>query len=124
MHRFLPALLLYLTTHAANARITDDWRKLRNQAHSIGVDSLCAQPGPACLTHYFTQIVYGRTPRRMSYRGLSEHSDTVQINRLTHQFLAGAAFGWGRLVPAVGFARITGSALPATDRLLYALSGG
>ena len=90
MHRFLPALLLYLTTLAANAQLADDWRKLRNQAHAIGVDSLCAQPDSACLTRYFTQIVYGRTPRRMSYRGVSERVDTVRINRLTHQFLAGA----------------------------------
>ena len=90
MHRFLPGLLLCLTTLTANAQIADDWRKLRDQAHSIGVDSLCPQPDPACLTRYFTQIIYGRTPRRMSYQGLPERVDTVRINRLTLQFLDGA----------------------------------
>ena len=89
MRRFLAGLLLYLTTYTASAQIAGDWTRLRTYAHSIGVDSLCAQPDSACLTRYFTQIIYGRVPRRMSYQGLSEHLDTVRINRLTHQFLAG-----------------------------------
>ena len=42
VHRFL----LCQTTHAVNARIADDWQKLRNEAHSTGVDSLRAQPDP------------------------------------------------------------------------------
>lgn len=89
MHRFLLGLLLYLTTHTAGAQIADDWTKLRSYAHAIGVDSLCAQPDSACLTRYFTQIIYGRAPRRMSYQGLSERIDTIRISRLTHQFLDG-----------------------------------
>ena len=90
MHRFSLGLLLYLTTQTVSAQIADDWKRLRNQAHSIGVDSLCAQPDSACLTRYFTQIVYGRTPRLMSYQGLLERIDMVRLNRLTYQFLAGA----------------------------------
>ena len=87
MRCFLPGLLLYLTTHVAGAQTADDWTRLRNYAHAIGVDSLCPQPDSACLTRYFTQIVYGRTPRRIAYQGVPERIDTVRIDRLTHQFL-------------------------------------
>ena len=90
MHRVLLVFLLCLTTHTAGAQIAGDWSRLRNYAHSIGVDSLCAQPDSACLTRYFTQIIYGRTPRRMSYQGLLERIDTVGINRLSDQFLTEA----------------------------------
>ncbi|MDB5241040.1 MAG: ErfK/YbiS/YcfS/YnhG family protein [Spirosoma sp.] len=87
MHCFPLYCLLFLTTHTASAQIADDWTRFRNYAHAIGVDSLCAQPDPACLRRYFTQIIYGRVPRRISYQGISERIDTVSINRLIHQFL-------------------------------------
>lgn len=89
MRRFLLVSLLCLITDAINAQIANDWFRLRQYAQAIGVDSLCDQPDLACLTRYFTQIVYGQTPRRMSYQGVSEHIDTARINQLTSQFLAG-----------------------------------
>ncbi|GAB3643649.1 L,D-transpeptidase family protein [Spirosoma arcticum] len=88
MRTLLLVSLLYLTTRSVEAQMADDWSRLRQYAHAIGVDSLCAQPDSACLTRYFTQIIYGRTPRRMSYQGLPERVDTAGINRLTHQFLS------------------------------------
>ena len=89
MRRFLFVSLLYLITYSVKAQATDDWQRLRQYAQAIGVDSLCAHPDSACLTRYFTQIVYGRVPRRMSYQGVSEYIDTVRIDRLTRQFLSG-----------------------------------
>lgn len=88
MHRFLLVSLLCSITSSVDAQMADDWLRLRQYAHGIGIDSLCAQPDSACLTRYFTQIVYGRTPRRMAYQGVPEQIDTVRLNRLTRQFLA------------------------------------
>lgn len=89
MYRFLLVSLLCLITHSVDAQMVGDWTRLRQYAHAIGVDSLCAQPDSACLTRYFTQIVYGRTPRRMGYQGVPERIDTVRIDRLTRQFREG-----------------------------------
>ncbi|GAB2583827.1 L,D-transpeptidase family protein [Spirosoma areae] len=90
MRLLLLISLLYVPNRPVDAQMADDWSRLRQYAHAIGVDSLCAQPDSACVTRYFTQIVYGRTPRRMSYQGVAERLDTVRINRLNHQFLSGA----------------------------------
>lgn len=89
MRRFLLGFLLCLTAHTVNAQPSDDWSRLRQYAHAIGVDSLCDQPDSACLTRYFTQIIYGRAPRRLAYQGVTERIDTVSINQLTQQFLFG-----------------------------------
>lgn len=89
MYRFVLVLLLYFATQPVEAQRAGDWARLRNYAHAIGIDSLCTRPDSSCLTRYFIQIVYGRTPRRMSYEGLSEHIDTVRMNRLSRQFLSG-----------------------------------
>ncbi|CCH01782.1 ErfK/YbiS/YcfS/YnhG family protein [Fibrella aestuarina BUZ 2] len=89
MRRSLAVFLLLLTVFPAVAQTPGDWVRLRQYAHSIGVDSLCAQPDAACLTRYFTQLVYGRTPRRMGYQGVAEQLDTVRLHRLTRLFLAG-----------------------------------
>ena len=90
MRWFLLGSLLYLTTPSVDAQIISDWSRLRTYAHAIGVDSLCPQLDSACVARYFTQIVYGRPPRRMSYQGLPEQIDTPSIERLSRQFLAGA----------------------------------
>ena len=88
IHRVLTILLL-LTTALVHAQTADDWARLRQYATAIGVDSLCQEPDAVCLKRYFTQIVYGRSPRWMGYQGVSERIDTVRINQLTSQFLAG-----------------------------------
>ena len=91
MHRFRLFLLLFLPIGFTHAQpVPGDWVRLRQYATAIGVDSLCDQPDPACLHRYFTQIVYGRAPRRLGYQGVGERIDTVRINRLTRQFMAGA----------------------------------
>jgi hypothetical protein len=91
MYRFLLILLLFMGARSARAQaVPNDWARLRQYATAIGVDSLCAQPDPDCLRRYFAQVVYGRAPRRMGYQGVPEFIDTVRINRLTSQFLAGA----------------------------------
>jgi len=90
MRRFLLLPILLLTTSLAQSQTPGDWARLRDYAHSSGVDSLCANPDSTCLTRYFTEIVYGHTPRRLGYRGLTEQLDTTRINRLTQQFMIGA----------------------------------
>lgn len=91
MHRtcrlLIPLLFAFPSTQAQN---TESWNRLRNYGENIGVDSnFCAQPDTACLTRYFTEIAYGHTPRRMSYDGVTAQIDSVRIERLTRQFLAG-----------------------------------
>jgi len=87
MIRTLLAAFLLLSTQFAQAQLADEWSRLRQYAHSIGVDSLCSQPDSACLSRYATEIVYGRTPRRMSYQGVPPSIDSLRIGRLTHQLL-------------------------------------
>ncbi len=99
MRRFLLLSLTYLTAFIVNAQTDDDWTRLRQYASKIGVDSLCSQPDKACLTRYFTEVVYGRTPRRMGFQGIAERIDTSRINRLTQQFLAGA--DWAPLLDSL-----------------------
>ncbi|QDK77493.1 L,D-transpeptidase family protein [Spirosoma sp. KCTC 42546] len=82
-------VLFLLLPLLSTAQTSDDWTRLRQYGNEIGVDSLCPSPDVACLTTYFTQIVYGKPPRRISYQGLHEQLDTVRINQLTQQFLAG-----------------------------------
>lgn len=87
--RFLWTIfLLVRPLSSAFAQQTDDWNRLRHYASVIGINSLCATPDSTCLTRYFTEIVYGRKPRRMSFVGVPEHIDTARIHRLTRQFLA------------------------------------
>jgi hypothetical protein len=89
MFRYLLISLLLLSFTTA-AQTTDDWNRLRQYGTDIGVDSLCPTPDASCLTAYFTRIIYGTPNRRLSYQGLAEQLDTVRINRLTRQFMAGA----------------------------------
>ena len=89
MIRAVFAAFLLLGGYSAQAQLAVEWSRLRQHAHDIGVDSLCAQPDSACVTRYFNQIVYGRTPRRMRYQGLPEVIDSVRVARLTRQFLGG-----------------------------------
>ncbi len=91
MRRLLLFSFLLLTARFANAQTPADWSQLRFYAHSIGVDSLCPDPDAACLTRYFTQIVYGHMPRRMGSQGVMQRLDTTRINRLTNQFLTGSS---------------------------------
>ncbi len=80
--------LMAVTAHAQTA---EAWKRLRDYGEIIGVDStLCAQPDTICLNRFFTEVIYGHTPRRMSYVGAPEKIDTVRIERLTKQFTAGA----------------------------------
>ncbi|QIP15112.1 L,D-transpeptidase family protein [Spirosoma aureum] len=88
MLRYLLISLLLLPSFV-NGQKPDDWSRLCNYATAIGVDSLCANPDAICLKRYFTQIIYGRTPYWISYQGVVEHIDTVHINQLTSQFMAG-----------------------------------
>lgn len=90
MIRFLLISLPFLISPTVEAQPASEWVRLRQHAHDIGVDSLCTQPDSACVTRYFTEIVYGRTPRRMSYQGVPTFIDSLRIDRLTHQFLGGA----------------------------------
>lgn len=90
MRRSLLVVLLFAGLSSAHAQAVGEWARLRQYACAIGVDSLCDQPDAGCLTQYFTQIVYGRVPRQMGYQGVPESMDTLRINRLTRQFLAGA----------------------------------
>ncbi|MBC7570211.1 MAG: L,D-transpeptidase family protein [Spirosoma sp.] len=83
-------LLLLLTAPNVRAQPASDWSRLQNYASIIGIDSLCAQPDSVCLTRYFGEIIYGRPPARLSYRGVPETIDSVRLTRLTRQFLAGA----------------------------------
>ena len=87
MIRVFFAAFLLLSGYFAHAQVASEWLRLRQYAHDIGVDSLCAQPDSACVTRYFAQIVYGRTPRRMRYQGIPEVIDSVRVDRLTRQFL-------------------------------------
>ncbi|CAN5632728.1 hypothetical protein BH09BAC4_BH09BAC4_14090 [soil metagenome] len=80
---------LFIIPSLANAQLPGDWSRLRTYATAIGVDSLCENPDLVCLKGYFTQIVYGRVPQRIGYRGVLEQVDTVRINQLTSQFMAG-----------------------------------
>ena len=89
MIRAVFVAFLLLGGYSAQAQLAVEWSRLRQHAHDIGVDSLCAQPDSACVTHYFNQIVYGRTPHRMRYQGVPAFIDTVRIDRLTRQFLGG-----------------------------------
>lgn len=90
MRRFVFVSLVCLATYPVNAQLAGDWSRLRNYDHTIGVDSLCAQPDSACLSRYFAQIVYGETPRRVSYQGVAESVDTPRLIRLNRQFMSGA----------------------------------
>ncbi|MCY7355951.1 MAG: L,D-transpeptidase family protein [Rudanella sp.] len=94
MRLFLLLTLLYLPAISVDAQ-TDDWNRLQSYAHTIGavgepIDSLCLEPDETCMNRYFTQIIYGHTPRRMSYQGVTGQLDTARISRLTHQFMGGA----------------------------------
>ncbi|SOD93405.1 L,D-transpeptidase family protein [Spirosoma fluviale] len=90
MSRFLSILLLLsFTVCSVKAQPAADWSRLRQYAASIGVDSLCNTPDPACLKRYFKEIIYGRVPRHMGYQGVTESMDTLRLNRLTRLFLAG-----------------------------------
>ncbi|ARK09820.1 L,D-transpeptidase family protein [Fibrella sp. ES10-3-2-2] len=90
MRRLWLLLLSCLPVLSAVAQTSDDWPRLQLYASLIGVDSLCNQPEAPCLTRYFTELVYGRTPRRMAAQTVQQQLDTVRINRLTQQFLSGA----------------------------------
>ncbi|AKD58120.1 L,D-transpeptidase family protein [Spirosoma radiotolerans] len=79
---FIPAI--------ANAQLEKDWVRLRQYASNIGVDERCTTPDPVCLKACFSQIVYGKSIRRMGYQDVAERLDTARINRLTRQFLTGA----------------------------------
>ncbi|GAB3742046.1 hypothetical protein GCM10028816_51280 [Spirosoma lituiforme] len=85
------AAFLLLSTQFTYAQLADDWSRLRQYGQDIGVDSLCDRPDSACLTRYITEIVYGRTPRRMSYQGVPAFIDSIRIERLTRQFLIGSS---------------------------------
>lgn len=85
----LTALLL-LSVLLTHAQQPTDWLRLRQYAHDIGVDSLCAQPDSACISRYVAEIVYGHTPRRMRYQGVPTAIDSLRIRRLTHQVLSGS----------------------------------
>ncbi|MVM39396.1 L,D-transpeptidase family protein [Spirosoma sp. HMF3257] len=86
--RYLIILLALPLVSAAQT--SDDWTRLRTYGNAIGIDSLCPVPDAACLTTYFTQIVYGKPSHRLSYQGLRQQIDTTRLNRLTQQFLTGA----------------------------------
>ncbi|MEZ0487327.1 L,D-transpeptidase family protein [Fibrella aquatica] len=90
MPRFWLLALTYLTAFATLAQSPDDQARLRNYAALIGVDSLAAQPDQAALVRHFSEIVYGRTPRRMGFQNVPEQIDSIRINRLTQQFMTGA----------------------------------
>lgn len=84
----IPFLLALASTQA---QTSESWNRLGNYGETIGLESnLCPPLDTACLTRYFTEIVYGHTPRRMSYQGAPEQIDSARIERLTQQFLAGA----------------------------------
>ncbi|WP_020604887.1 L,D-transpeptidase family protein [Spirosoma spitsbergense] len=96
--------LLCLLSATAGAQPTTSWERLSNYAQSIGavdasMSKVCPNPDAACLLRYFTAVVYGHTPRHMSYQGVPEQLDTTRINRLVHQFLAGAE--WGSLLDSL-----------------------
>ncbi|MBO0930296.1 L,D-transpeptidase family protein [Fibrella aquatilis] len=90
MVRLLSIALFVLTTSTATAQLTTEWGRLRQYGREIGVDSLCAQPDSACASRYFTDVVYGHTPRQMHYQGVLPLVDSVRIGRLTRQLLTGA----------------------------------
>ncbi|RYF78466.1 MAG: hypothetical protein EOO39_01370 [Cytophagaceae bacterium] len=90
MRRFWLFSLTYLAFFTATAQTSDDWNRLRQYASMIGVDSLVTPPNMASLTRHFTEIVYGRTPRRMGFQNVPERIDTARINRLTNRFMNGA----------------------------------
>lgn len=95
-------LIVSLFAGAVCAQSTAEWVRLKNYARAIGAadtDSLCIQPTEACLIRQFTQIVYGYTPRRMSYQGVPPRLDTARISRLARQFLAGAK--WDTLLDSL-----------------------
>ena len=89
MNRTLFTALLLLSGYTAPAQLADNWARLRQYGQNIGVGSLCAQPDSACLTRYLTEIVYGRTPRRMSYQGVPVFIDSLRIQRVVSALLAG-----------------------------------
>ncbi|MBO0951801.1 L,D-transpeptidase family protein [Fibrella forsythiae] len=90
MRRFWLFLPTYLAFFTATAQTPDNWNRIRQYASAIGVDSLATPLSAARLTRYFTEIVYGRTPRRMGFQNVPEQIDTARINRLTIQFMTGA----------------------------------
>lgn len=90
MGRLLSILLLFsFIASSVDAQPAADWSRLRRYAASIGIDTLCSAPDPACLKRYFKEIIYGRTPRHMGYQGVAESMDTLRLNRLTRLFMAG-----------------------------------
>ncbi|GAB2515462.1 L,D-transpeptidase family protein [Spirosoma aerophilum] len=89
MFRYL-LISLTLLSSSTVAQTTDDWNRLRQYGSDIGVAIPCTSPNATCLTAYFTRIIYGSPNRRLSYQGLTEHLDTVRINRLTRLFMTGA----------------------------------
>ena len=88
MVRILFTAVLLLSGYSARAQGADDWSQLRQYGYEIGVDSLSTKPDSVCLARFATEIVYGRTPRRMSYQGIPAFIDTLRIGRLTHQLLS------------------------------------
>lgn len=93
MHSFRLSCLItafFVLPFLTTAQTPDDWIRLRQYARDIGVNSLCATPDSACVAGYFTQIIYGKASRRISYQGLHEQIDTDRLRQLTRQFLTGA----------------------------------
>jgi len=92
MYRLCQLLfLLLLALNPLHAQTSDAWKRLRHYGEGIGVDStLCALPDRACVSRFFTEVVYGHLPRGMKYLGVPEQIDSARIERLTQQFLAGA----------------------------------
>ncbi len=83
-------ILLLFTLVSARAQNFESWTALRQYGQLIGVDSaLCVLPDSTCLKGYFTEIVYGRAPRLMSYQGVPERIDSTRIDRLSRLFRNG-----------------------------------
>ncbi len=91
LYRLSVLVCFCLAAVTAHAQTAEAWERLRDYGEMLGVDSsLCARPDTDCLNRFFTEVVYGHTPRRMSYQGVPEIIDTVRIERLTKQCTAGA----------------------------------
>lgn len=83
-------ILLLFTLLSARAQTSESWTSLREYGRLIGIDStLCSLSDSTCLNGYFTEIIYGRAPRQMSYQGVPERIDSSRIHRLKQLFLTG-----------------------------------
>lgn len=95
----LVTLLLFLLAPVWG-QTAELWNSLRRYGKLIGIDStLCAVPDSTCLNRYFTEIIYGHTPRRMGYQGVPEHLDSDRIGQLTRTFIAGG--NWQSLLDSL-----------------------